>query len=107
MRDWMSDESGEVYLRVLQDELAKRGLKSDLDTRAAFARLRVFSADPRTEIPDVAEFENSVVASYFGHDLWYAWPWAEPIARVTDPGRAAGEIFDVLGPDDEVQDAGH
>src|SRR6266536_3499893 len=102
----MCDHGGELDLLALQAELARRGLKSDLDTRAAFARLRVFSAQGET-CDQVAEFENSIVASYFGHDLWFAWPWAEPIARVTDPGRAAGEIFDVLGPDDEVQDAGH
>ena len=101
MIDHVSDEGGAFHLRILQAELAKRGLKAHIDTRAAFPRLRVFSADRIGEIPDVAEFENSIVAAYFGHDLWYAWPWAEPIARVSEVGRAADEIFDILGTGDD------
>ena len=89
---------GERHLTLLRSELAGRGMKADLDTRPAFPRLRVHS--PVETMPDVAEFENSIVAAFFGHDLWFAWPWAEPIARVTEVSRAADEIVQVLGSED-------
>jgi hypothetical protein len=89
---------GEHQLFLLQAELAQRGMKADLDTRPAFPRLRVHSHLETS--PDVAEFENSVVAAHFGHDLWFAWPWAEPICRVSDVAAAADHIVEALSADD-------
>ncbi len=98
----MTHDDCEHSLFLLQTELARLGIKADLDTRPAFPRLRVHS-DLET-MPDVAEFENSVVAACFGHDLWFAWPWAEPIARVTEVSTAAGEIARALCRDDDEPD---
>lgn len=97
----LCDDGGASHLAVLQHELAKHGLKSELDTRAAFPRLRVLPSDMAGGYPDVAEFENSIIVSYFGHDLWYAWPWVEPIARVAQVERAASEIVEAVGADDD------
>ena len=89
-------DGGEIPLALLHGELARRGLKSELDTRAVVPRLRVFGhGEPRDA---VAEFQNSVVVCCFGQDRWFAWPWAEPIARVNEVAKAAGDIVDVLGP---------
>ncbi len=101
----MLHDDGAGHLRLLQQELANRGLKSDLDTRGTFPRLRIFA---QAEIPDVAEFDNNVVAVSYGPDTWYSWPWAEPIARVAHVESAAKEIFDALrdDPDDPGPAAG-
>ncbi len=40
----MLHDDGAGHLRLLQQELANRGLKSDLDTRGTFPRLRIFAA---------------------------------------------------------------
>jgi len=91
-------DDGAGHLRLLQQELANRGLKSDLDTRGTFPRLRIFAA---AEIPDVAEFDNNVVAVSYGPDTWFSWPWAEPIARVAHVESAADEIFHALCDDQD------
>lgn len=99
MTDHVCSDGGEYALRRLQDELAKRGLKSELNTRAAVPRLRVFG---HGELHDaIDEFQNTIVACCFGHDGWYAWPWAEPIARVSQVAKAADEILDALGARDD------
>jgi len=94
----VSTDTNEHALFLLQTELATRGIKADLDTRPAFPRLRVHSS--RDVMPDVAEFENSVVCAFFGQDLFFAWPWAEPICRASEADRAADEILRVLGDDE-------
>lgn len=100
MTDHVCSDAGECALRRLQDELGKRGLKSKLHTHGVVPRLRVYSAHIEIHATE-AEFHNSIVACCFGHDDWYAWPWAEPIARVSQVAKAADEILDALGARDD------
>jgi hypothetical protein len=74
-------------LTDLRDELAKLGVKSEVDELSVYPRLRVRSAI-ELATPS-SEFENSVVVMW---NLWYAWPWGEMIERLENVPAAAAEI---------------
>ena len=88
-------ELSTACLSDLQSALAKRGMRSDLDTRSVWPRLRVHG--DYEDCPAVSDFENSVVAIPLGDGWWFTWPWAEKICEVTDITSAADRITLELG----------
>lgn len=93
---------GAEYLRALELGLRRHGMKCELDTRALWPRLRVYSPYEASP-PSVAEFENSIVAARFDDGWWFAWLWAEKITEVTNIQTAADRIALELGPVSEAR----
>jgi hypothetical protein len=88
-------DAGLSHLAALGDILGGRGVKCDLNDSGAWPRLRIYG--PYDIDSAVAEFDNNVLVVPRGDDWWFAWPWSETIALVTDVVTAAGRIADELG----------
>jgi hypothetical protein len=83
----------EQHLIALGDELARRGVRCELDDRGIWPRLRIYCPG---ETPG-ADFDNNVVAAPISGQWCYWWPAAEPIGLVTCLTQAAETIIDELG----------
>jgi hypothetical protein len=86
----------EQHLIALRDELARRGVRCELDDRGIWPRLRIYCPGETTG----AEFDNNVVAAPISDRWCYWWPAAEPIGPVTHLTQAAETIIDELGIED-------
>lgn len=82
----------EHLLAALRGELARRGVRSDLEQRGLWSRLRVHhpSEDP------AAGFDLNVIVASLAGQRCYCWPRAIPIGPVTQPAQAAGYITATL-----------
>lgn len=83
----------EQHLIALRDELARRGVRCELDDRGIWPRLRIYCPG---ETPG-ADFDNNVVAAPISGQWCYCWPSAMPIGPVTCLTQAAEIIIDELG----------
>jgi len=83
----------EQHLILLRDELARRGVRCELDDRGVWPRLRIYCPGETVG----AEFDNNVVAAPISGRWRYCWPSAIPIGRVTRLTQAAETIIDELG----------
>jgi hypothetical protein len=83
----------EQHLIALRDELARRGVRCELDDRGIWPRLRIYCPG---ETPG-AEFDNNVVTAPISGRWCYWWPSASPIGPVTRLTEAAETIIDELG----------
>jgi hypothetical protein len=83
----------EQHLIALRDELARRGVRCELDDRGIWPRLRIYCAG---ETPG-ADFDNNVVTAPISGQWCYWWPSATPIGPVTCLTQAAETIIDELG----------
>jgi hypothetical protein len=83
----------EQHLIALRDELARRGVRCELDDRGIWPRLRIYCPGETTG----AEFDNNVVAAPISDRWCYWWPSATPIGPVTHLTQAAEAIIDELG----------
>jgi hypothetical protein len=83
----------EQHLIALRGELARRGVRCELDDRGIWPRLRVCCPG---ESPG-AEFDNNVVAAPISGQWCYWWPSAMPIGPVTCLAQAAETIIGELG----------
>jgi len=92
----------EQHLIALRDELARRGVRCELDDRGIWPRLRIYCPG---EIPG-ADFDNNVVSAPISGQWCYWWPSAAPIGPVTHLTQAAETIIDELGIDDGEGDDG-
>jgi hypothetical protein len=88
--------NGRSHLIALRDELARRGVRCELDDRGIWPRLRIYCPGETTG----AEFDNNVVAAPISGQWCYWWPAAEPIGPVTHLNQAAETIIDELGIED-------
>ncbi len=86
----------EQHLIALREELARRGVRCELDDRGIWPWLRIYCPG---ETPG-ADFDNNVVTAPFGSQWCYCWPSATPIGPVTHLTQAAETIIDELGIDD-------
>ena len=86
----------EQHLIALRSELARRGVRCELDDRGIWPRLRIYCPG---ETPG-ADFDNNVVAAPISDQWCYWWPSATPIGPVTHLTQAAETILDELGIDD-------
>ena len=92
----------EQHLAALRDELARRGVRCELDARGIWPRLRIYCPG---ETPG-ADFDNNVLTAPIGDWWWYCWPSATPIGPVTCLTQAAETIIDELGIDDAEDEDG-
>ncbi len=92
----------EQHLIALRDELARRGVRCELDDRGIWPRLRIYCPG---ETPG-AEFDNNVVAAPISDRWCYWWPSAEPSGPVTCLTQAAETIIDELGIGDGEDEGG-
>jgi hypothetical protein len=92
----------EQHLIALRDELARRGVRCELDDRGIWPRLRICCPG---ETPG-ADFDNNVVAAPISGQWCYWWPSATPIGPVAHLTQAAETIIDELGIDDAEDDDG-
>jgi hypothetical protein len=83
----------EQHLMALRDELARRGVRCELDDRGLWPRLRIYCPDEGA----TAEFDNNVVAAPISGRWSFFWPWAIPICSVTRIAQAADDIITDLG----------
>jgi hypothetical protein len=92
----------ERHLIALRGELARRGLRCELEDRGVWPRLRIYCPGEGAS----AEFDNNVVAAPIAGRWFFFWPGAEPIGSVTRLGQAAERIADHLGLDGDPDDDG-
>jgi hypothetical protein len=92
----------EQHLIALRGELARRGVRSELDERGIWPRLRIYCPG---ETPG-ADFDNNVVASPISDRWCYWWPSAMPIGPVTCLTQAAETIIDELGIEEREDEGG-
>ena len=88
----MNAEETIAPLTLLEQALGVIGISSRVDELAVWPRLRVYGS---SDTPS-AEFDNSVVVIEHRRQMWFAWPWAEPIARAGQVTRAAAIIADLV-----------
>jgi hypothetical protein len=92
----------ERHLIALRDELARRGVRCELEDRGVWPRLRIHCPGEGAS----AEFDNNVVAAPIAGRWFFFWPGAEPIGSVTRLAQAAERIADDLGLDGDPDDDG-
>jgi len=92
----------EQHLIALRSELARRGVRCELDDRGIWPRLRIYCPGETAG----AEFDNNVVTATISGRWCYCWPSATPIGPVTHLKQAAEAIIDDLGIHDEGDDDG-
>lgn len=83
----------EQHLIALRDELARRGVRCELDDRGIWPRLRIYCPGETAG----ADFDNNVVSTPVSGQRCYCWPSATPIGPVTYLMQAAETIIDELG----------
>ena len=104
MYDQTAADTAVQHLRALSAELDKHGIDSDLVTSGFRPRLRLHLVVEDLH-PDAA-FEDNVVAAPGADGRWLLWwPWAEQIADVDDPAKAAEVICGPLRDDSGADDA--
>jgi hypothetical protein len=92
----------ERHLIALRDELARRGVRCELEDLGVWPRLRIHCPSEGAS----AEFDNNVVAAPIAGRWFFFWPGAEPIGSVTRLAQAAERIADDLGLDGDPDDDG-
>ena len=92
----------EQHLIALRSELARRGVRCELDDRGIWPRLRIYCPG---ETPG-AEFDNNVVAAPISGRWCFCWPWAIPICSVTRLAQAAEDIITDLGTGGDAEGGG-
>ncbi len=95
-------DPSEQHLIALRDELARRGVRCELDDRGIWPRLRIYCPG---ETPG-ADSGNNVVSAPISGQCCYCWPSATPIGPVTCLTQAAETIIDEPGTGDSENEDG-
>ncbi len=96
------------HLTALGSALRERGLASTVLTSGFRPRLHVETEMAGSCGWHAAEYafdDNVVAAPWADGTWWFFYPWAERIAPASQLAEAADKVVELLGPEDEDEDA--